>query len=97
MYDLFFHDSYIMFFKLLESIKNRNDESKDTDAVSTDDFIVETSNFSLGYDYYNYDYDSDDTRIVNGYDPLDRPWMVLITIGISPGTSLCGGALLNHL
>ena len=34
-------------------------------------------------------------RIVGGYDPLERPWMVLI-LNLFEGQQMCGGALLNH-
>ena len=56
------------------------------------------SNYDAGYDYYEYDYESDDARIVSGYNPLERPWMALIIVKPSVNSSfLCAGSLLNHL
>lgn len=34
----------------------------------------------------------DDARIVNGYEPDDRPWLVFIDVA----GGACGGAILNH-
>lgn len=34
----------------------------------------------------------EDTRIVNGYDPDERPWLALINVA----DGACGGALINH-
>ena len=36
--------------------------------------------------------EDEDTRIVNGYEPDKRPWLVLLDVA---GSS-CGGALINH-
>ena len=56
------------------------------------------SNYDVGYDYYEYGYESDDTRIVSGYNPVERPWMALILTKISWNSgNMCGGALLNNL
>ena len=51
----------------------------------------ESTSNSVGYDY---DYELNDFRIVNGYEPHRRPWMVLMVIY---GAEICGGALLNQL
>ena len=43
--------------------------------------------------YYDEEGVSDNNRIVNGYDPLERPWQTLIII---KEQFMCGGALINH-
>ncbi len=35
--------------------------------------------------------EADDTRIVNGYEPEDRPWLVMINVE----GGLCGGAIVS--
>ena len=56
------------------------------------------SNYDVGYDYYEYGYESDDTRIVSGYNPVERPWMALILVKHnSYSGNMCAGALLNNL
>ena len=56
------------------------------------------SNYDVGYDYYEYDYESDDARIVSGYNPVERPWMALILVkhNLYSG-NMCAGSLLNNL
>ena len=36
----------------------------------------------------------DNKRIVNGYTPLQRPWMALL---VSKRAKMCGGSILNEL
>ena len=56
-------------------------------------------------EYYDEEDLSDYTRIVNGYDPLERPWMALIVMNAYTSynppsigrSSICGGSLLNEL
>ncbi len=48
---------------------------------------------------YNYNYEnSQDLRIVNGYDPPNRPWQALIIVYDKKHLvgSQCGGALINR-
>ena len=70
-------------------------------------FCSDNGNYEEGEDYYDYaesarvsagsvneTYVTDeDTRIVNGYEPDDRPWLVYIDVK----GGVCGGALLTKL
>ena len=46
-------------------------------------------------EYYSYEENTDHTRIVNGYEPLERPWMALLLL--SQKTEMCGGSLINEM
>jgi len=66
------------------------DDEYEYDNSTSDDNYYEASES----DYYSVEdnIDEDNVRIVDGYEPANRPWIALIQIE----RGLCGGALLNH-
>ena len=63
--------------------KRSNDEDNDIeDLIESAERVVQAQ-----------DIEDEDTRIVNGYEPDQRPWLTLLDVA---GSS-CGGALINHL
>ena len=76
--------------------------------IDIEEAIVVSSNETLidetQYEYEN-DYNStqdfsredglDNTRIVNGYTPPQRPWMAFLLF--DKGRHMCGGSILNEL
>ena len=68
--------------------------------VSSNETLIDETHYEYGNDYnstqvFSREDGLDNTRIVNGYTPPQRPWMAFLLF--DKGRHMCGGSILNEL